>query len=125
MEPFRLFFAPEFIEDLANWRRINPKIAGKIDKLLEDVARDPFHGIGKPERLKHRVPNLWARRITDEHRLVYLVDQGKISFLQCRYHYTPREPMESTGSALLTAKEMANPYREIRSGNRTGRRSVF
>jgi len=87
VEPFRLFFATKFIDELTNWRQLDPKIAGRIDKLLEDVARDPFRGIGKPEHLKHRAPNLWSRRITDEHRLVYLVDQGKITFLQCRFHY--------------------------------------
>jgi toxin YoeB len=86
--PFRFFFAPQFIEDLADWRRFDPKIAARIDKLIEDIARDPFRGIGKPEHLKRFEPNLWSRRITEEHRLVYLVDQGRISFLQCRYHYS-------------------------------------
>jgi toxin YoeB len=88
VEPFRLFFAPQFITELAEWRRVDPKIVARIDKLIEDTARDPFRGIGKPEHLKYLEPNLWARRITDEHRLVYLVDQGRISFLQCRYHYS-------------------------------------
>ena len=89
MEPFKLQFAPQFISELGDWRRTDPKTAIRIDKLIEEVARDPFKGIGKPEHLKYLQSNLWSRRITDEHRLVYLVDQGKISFLQCRYHYSP------------------------------------
>ena len=88
MEPFKLFPSPQFLDELAYWRRHDPKIAARVGKLIEDITRDPFKGIGKPEHLKHFAPNLWSRRITDEHRLVYLVDQGKISFLQCRYHYS-------------------------------------
>lgn len=88
MEPFSFFASPEFLGELDYWRQYDPKIAARIQKLIEDIARDPFRGIGKPEHLKHLQPNLWSRRITEEHRLVYLVDQGTISFLQCRYHYS-------------------------------------
>lgn len=49
--------------------------------------RDPFKGIGKPEPLKHLGPGVWSRRLTEEHRLVYLVREEQIDFLQARYHY--------------------------------------
>ena len=49
--------------------------------------RDPFTGIGKPEPLKHLGPNLWSRRLTGEHRIVYLVREDRIDFVQARYHY--------------------------------------
>jgi len=49
--------------------------------------RDPFVGIGKPEALKHLGPNVWSRRLTGEHRIVYLVRDDRIDFLQARYHY--------------------------------------
>lgn len=49
--------------------------------------RDPFHGIGKPEPLKYLGANVWSRRITEEHRLVYLVRDERIDFLACRHHY--------------------------------------
>ena len=49
--------------------------------------RDPFSGIGKPEPLKHLATGTWSRRITQEHRLVYLVSGERIDFLQARYHY--------------------------------------
>ena len=55
--------------------------------LVEAVTRDPFKGIGKPEPIRHFGANVWSRRITQEHRLVYLVRNDRIDFLQCRYHY--------------------------------------
>lgn len=48
---------------------------------------DPFSGLGKPEPLRHLGPNVWSRRLTQEHRLVYLVAHDRIDFLQARYHY--------------------------------------
>lgn len=50
-------------------------------------VRGPFEGIGKPEALKFGVQGAWSRRLTDEHRLVYLVDGGELTILQARYHY--------------------------------------
>jgi toxin YoeB len=55
--------------------------------LVEAVLRDPFAGIGKPEPLKYLAPGTWSRRLTQEHRLVYLVGDDRIDFLQARYHY--------------------------------------
>jgi len=54
---------------------------------VEAVMRDPFAGIGKPEPLKHLGSNIWSRRLTAEHRIVYLVREDRIDFLQGRYHY--------------------------------------
>ena len=59
--------------------------------MIDDCLRDPFGGIGKPERLKYGVPDAYSRRITEEHRLVYLVlDDDLVILLQCRYHYEDR-----------------------------------
>ena len=80
-------FQPEFIEDLRYWVENDRKTALRVLKLVEDVLRDPFNGIGKPERLKYLAPGMWSRRITQEHRLVYLVRDQRIDFLQARYHY--------------------------------------
>jgi toxin YoeB len=66
----------------------NQRVALKILDLIEAVMRDPFAGIGKPEPLKHIAPGVWSRRITEEHRLVYLVTDDRVDFLQGRYHYT-------------------------------------
>lgn len=80
-------FQPEFIEDLRYWVETDRKTALRIFKLIEDILRDPFSGIGKPEPLKYLAPGTWSRRITQEHRLVYLVRETRIDFLQGRYHY--------------------------------------
>ncbi len=81
-------FQPEFREDLRFWVQTNQRVALKILDLIEAVMRDPFAGIGKPEPLKHVAPGTWSRRITEEHRLVYLVTDDRVDFLQGRYHYT-------------------------------------
>jgi toxin YoeB len=55
--------------------------------LVEAILRDPFRGIGRPEPLEHLAVGAWSRRLTQEHRLVYLVSEDRIDFLQARYHY--------------------------------------
>lgn len=80
-------FHPEFREDLRDWVRTDRKIALRVLDLIEAVLRDPFQGLGKPEPLKFYLAGCWSRRITQEHRLVYLVRESRIDFLQARYHY--------------------------------------
>ena len=80
-------FQPEFIEDLKYWVKSDRKTALRVIKLIEEILRDPFAGIGKPEPLKYLAPGTWSRRITQEHRIVYLVRDTRIDFLQARYHY--------------------------------------
>jgi toxin YoeB len=59
----------------------------RINRLIDDVLRDPFSGLGKPEQLRHALAGAWSRRITEEHRLVYLVDGNDVVIVQVRYHY--------------------------------------
>ena len=59
----------------------------RINKLIQEVKRDPFSGVGKPEPLKHALAGFWSRRITDEHRMVYRVDDASLQIAQLRYHY--------------------------------------
>jgi toxin YoeB len=80
-------FQDEFREDLAWWVETNPRTARRALEIVEAVMRDPFAGIGKPEPLKHLGPNVWSRRLSAEHRIVYLVRDDRIDFLQGRYHY--------------------------------------
>lgn len=80
-------FQPEFREDLIYWVKTDRKTALRVLKLVEAVLRDPFSGLGKPEPLKYLGVGVWSRRITQEHRLVYLVSQDRVDFLQARYHY--------------------------------------
>lgn len=80
-------FEREFREDLRWWVETQPRVALRILALVEAAVRDPFGGVGKPERLRFQGASVWSRRITQEHRLVYLVGDERIAFLQCRYHY--------------------------------------
>ena len=80
-------FQPEFVEDLRFWVKTNRKVALRALDLVDAIVRDPFSGIGKPEPLKFLPSGTWSRRLTEEHRIVYLVSDGRIDFLQGRYHY--------------------------------------
>lgn len=80
-------FQDEFRDDLRFWIETNRKVALRALDLVEAVMRDPFDGIGKPEPLKYLGANVLSRRLTQEHRLVYLVSEDRIDFLQARYHY--------------------------------------
>jgi toxin YoeB len=70
-----------------HWVQTDRATLKRINRLIDDVLRDPFTGIGKPEQLRHVLSGAWSRRITEEHRLVYLVDGDDVVSLQARYHY--------------------------------------
>ncbi len=80
-------FQSEFRDDLKFWVKTDRKVALRVLDLVEAILRDPFKGIGKPEPLKYLDAGAWSRRLTQEHRLVYLVRDDRIDFLQARYHY--------------------------------------
>ena len=80
-------FEREFREDLRHWVETERRVAFRLMDIVESVMRDPFDGIGKPEPLKHLGPGVWSRRLTQEHRVIYLVERQSISFLKARYHY--------------------------------------
>ena len=78
---------PEFLEDLQYWVRTDRRTAKRLLQLVQAVLEDPFDGIGKPEPLKYLGSDVWSRKITQEHRCVYLVKADRVEFLQGRYHY--------------------------------------
>ncbi len=80
-------FQKEFLEDLRFWVDTNRRVALRALDLVEAILRDPFQGLGKPEPLKYLGPGIWSRRLTEEHRVVYLVRHDRVDFLQARYHY--------------------------------------
>ena len=86
-KPRAAVFQPEFREDLKYWVKNDRKTALRALELVDAVLRDPFTGIGKPEALKYLAKGAWSRRLTQEHRIVYLVQEDRIDFLQARYHY--------------------------------------
>jgi len=87
MQSKSLEFDPLGFDDLSYWIETDRKMALRIIKLIEDIQRDPFSGIGKPEPLKHELSGCWSRRIDDQHRLVYQILPNKIRILACRFHY--------------------------------------
>ncbi len=80
-------FQPEFLEDLSYWVETERRCAKRLLELVKAVLRDPCKGIGNPEPLKYLGSDVWSRRITQEHRCVYLVKADRIEFLQGRYQY--------------------------------------
>jgi toxin YoeB len=80
-------FEPEFREGSRYWVETDRKTALRALELVDAILRDPFTGVGKPEPLKYLAAGLWSRRLTQEHRIVYLVSDDRIVFLQARYHY--------------------------------------
>lgn len=74
-------------EDYVHWQSADRRILKRINALIDACLRDPFDGIGKPEQLKYGAQGAWSRRITEEHRLVYLVIDDDVIILQARYHY--------------------------------------
>jgi toxin YoeB len=80
-------FQPEFLEDMRYWVETDRRVAVRVLTIVESALRDPFAGIGKPEPLKYLASGMWSRRLTQEHRVVYLVGDDRIDFLQARYHY--------------------------------------
>ncbi|MFB9146634.1 Txe/YoeB family addiction module toxin [Halomonas alkalicola] len=73
--------------DYVYWQRQDKKTLKRINKLIADVKRSPFEGIGKPEPLKENLSGFWSRRIDESNRLVYVVEESSITIISCRYHY--------------------------------------
>ena len=74
-------------EDYLSWQKEDRKMVDEINNLIEECLRNPFIGTGKPEPLKGDLTGFWSRRITREHRLVYLPEDKGIYVISCRYHY--------------------------------------
>ena len=83
----KLTFSDEAWEDYLHWQRQDRRMVERINKLIKEVQRDPFAGVGKPEPLKHALSGFWSRRITDEHRMVYRMADGDLQIAQLRFHY--------------------------------------
>ena len=83
----KFIFAEVAWEDYLYWQKQDRKMVERINKLIREIQREPFEGIGKPEPLKHALAGFWSRRITDEHRVVYKVESDVRLIAQLRYHY--------------------------------------
>ncbi len=74
-------------KDYVYWQGQDKKTLKRINKLITDTQRTPFAGIGKPESLKENLSGFWSRRIDESNRLVYVVDDNRLTIISCRYHY--------------------------------------
>ena len=83
-----LVFTDTALEDLEHWKKSGQKaIQNKITSLLKNILQTPYSGIGKPEPLKHNLSGYWSRRINQEHRIIYRVNDGKIIVVSMKFHY--------------------------------------
>ena len=83
----KLIFSEQAWEDYLYWQKTDKQLLKRINMLIKDIKREPFEGIGKPEPLKHALSGYWSRRINDEHRFVYKVNEDSLLIAQLRYHY--------------------------------------
>ena len=82
-----LVFSEHAWEDYLYWQQTDKKILKRINQLIKEIQRSPFQGVGKPEPLKHGLAGYWSRRINDEHRIVYKIENKSVYIAQLRYHY--------------------------------------
>jgi toxin YoeB len=80
-------FVEQSWKDYNGWINADKKIFKKIQRLIKESTREPFSGIGKPEPLKNNLKGYWSKRITDEHRLVYKVEENNLIIISCKFHY--------------------------------------
>ena len=91
-------FTKEAWDHYLYWQSGEKKMVERINKLISDILRDPFHGIGKPEPLKGPLSGFWSRRGNDEHRLVYQYRDGDVIIISCRLHrISPRPAVACAG----------------------------
>lgn len=83
----KLTFSDDAWEDYLYWQKQDKRMLERINKLVKEVQREPFSGVGKPEPLKHALSGFWSRRITDELRMVYQFEDDNLLIAQLRYHY--------------------------------------
>ena len=82
-----LIFSDNAWKDYLYWQRNDKKLLKRINRLIQDIQRNKYEGIGKPEPLKHNLKGYWSRRIDSEHRIVYKIEKNDILIAQLRYHY--------------------------------------
>jgi len=83
----KLIFADEAWDDYQRWQREDRRMVERINALIGEILREPFHGVGKPEALKYALAGFWSRRLTEQHRIVYRMDSGLLLIAQLAYHY--------------------------------------
>ena len=83
----KIIFTQSAWEEYLFWQSTNPKTLKRINSLIKEIARNPYAGIGKPEELKHMLSGYWSRRVDQQNRMVYKVEEDSLLIIQLRYHY--------------------------------------
>lgn len=83
-----LVFSDDAWDDYLHWHATDQQTLKRIHQLIKDIKRVPYHGIGKPEPLRHALQRYWSRRISSEHRIVYRVSGEEVRLAQLRHHYS-------------------------------------
>jgi len=83
----KYIFVDESWEDYLYWQKTDKRVLKRINKLLKEISRHPYSGLGKPEPLKYKYKGFWSRKITEEHRLIYKYREDEIQIAKCRFHY--------------------------------------
>ncbi len=83
----KITFSKNSWEDYLSWQKEDKKMLKKINQIIKEIQRNPFHGIGNPEPLKYDLAGFWSRRIDREHRLVYQIFDNELLIYSCKYHY--------------------------------------
>lgn len=83
----KLSFSEKAWEDYLYWQTQDKKTLKRINQLLQDIERNGYSGIGKPEPLKGDLSGCWSRRIDEANRIVYRLTDNTIEILQCKSHY--------------------------------------
>ena len=83
----KVAFTPEAWSDYLFWQQHDKKVLARINDLVKDIVRTPYTGIGKPEPLRYEFRGYWSRRITQEHRLIYTIEDNTMIMVAARFHY--------------------------------------
>lgn len=80
-------FSQQGWTDYTSWLQDDKKMLKRINQLIQDITRNPYEGLGKPEPLRHNLSGTWSRRINNEHRIVYMIEKEEVYILSVRDHY--------------------------------------
>ena len=83
----KIIFTQNAWEEYLFWQSTNSKTLNWINSLIKETARNPYSGMGKPEGLKHMLSGYWSRRVDQQNRMVYKVEEDSLLIIQLRYHY--------------------------------------
>ncbi|MGP3911503.1 Txe/YoeB family addiction module toxin [Nonomuraea sp. 10N515B] len=83
----KILFTPEAWNDYLWWQQNDRATLKRLNRLIEDICRNGYEGIGKPEPLRQNLSGFWSRRITIEHRIVYAIETDTVQIVACRTHY--------------------------------------